>query len=196
MSWLKRNHDVFSCGTSGACFCSTGALESSQWKERSVCGCCSDRKLWFESIRQWQTRRLATRNRKADSKQDKTSQKGICSRWTFVPVFCFYLSEAVQSFLMCFRVWHNLPQRPPQTVMLLWLDTSFSLCWGTMTSLFSTANPHSCHFLLFFFNIHHELHTFVLGLRWHLTCWAATIWCWAGWSTRWVSSCIWQSMHR
>lgn len=140
MSWLKRNCNVvLVCGASGACFCSTGALESSQWKERSVCGCCSYRKLWFESIRQRQTRRLATRSRKADSKQDKTSQKGSCGRWTFVPVFCFYLSEAVQSFLMCFRVWHNLHQRPPQTVMPLWLDTSFSPCWGTMTGLFSTA---------------------------------------------------------
>lgn len=154
MSWLKRNRNVvLVCGTSGACFCSTGALESSQWKERSVCGCCSYRKLWFESIRQWQTCWLATRSRKADSKQDETSQKGSCSRWTFVPVFCFYLSEAVQSFLMCFRVWHNLRQRPPQTVMLLWLDTSFSLCWRTMTGLFSTAKLHTAVIFCFFFNI-------------------------------------------
>lgn len=129
---LKSNRDVVP-GASGARFCSAGALEADHWKERTVCGHCRHGELWVESIRQWQTCRLATGSRKADSKQDKASQKGICSRWTFVSVIYFYLTDAVPSFLMCFRVRHSLHQRPAQTVTLLWLDTSSSLCWGTMT---------------------------------------------------------------
>lgn len=45
-----------------------------------------------------------------------------------------YLSEALQLFLLCFRVSHNLRLRPPQTVTPLLLDTSFSLCSEIMTS--------------------------------------------------------------
>lgn len=129
---LKSNRGVVA-GTSGARFCSTGALEADHWKERSVCGHCRRGELWVESIRHWQPRRLATTSRKADSKQDKASQKGICSRWIFVPLIYFYLTDAVHSILVCFRVRHSLHQRPAQTVTLLWLDTSSSLCLGTMT---------------------------------------------------------------